>query len=883
MRKLPLVAKSAQKKGMSLRIPTSSALARFLLSPVGRGVIMGGALLVILVLGVFTYFYARYSHVIDEKLNAGPFANNAKIFAAPESVGVGDALSPNEVAAQLRRSGYNEARGNAIGYYQVRPNAVEIFPGPESYFDQEAAVIKFAGGRISQIVSLQDNTARNQYQLEPQLITNISGSAREKRRLVKFADIPPVLVQAVTSAEDKHFFQHSGFDPVRIIKAAYVDIRQGRKEQGASTLSQQLARMFFLDQDKRWTRKMAEMIITLQLEQKLTKNEIFEDYANQIYLGNRGTFRIHGFGEAAEAYLGKDLSQINLPEAAELGGLIQRPAYFDPFHHPERMKDRRNIVLTMMHTNGFVNDHDYQLAMDSPLTVARGAAQSAEAPYFVDEVNDELQTTFQDADFQSNAFRVYTTLDLRLQRMAGDAISAGMKLVDDQIKKQRRFKGQTPPEPQVALVALDPHTGAVKAIAGGRNYGMSQLNHVLARRQPGSIFKPFVYAAAMETAINGAAKVITPSTIIKDERTTFWFNGNPYSPRNFADEYYGDVPLRFALAHSLNSAAVKVAEEVGYDTVVEMANRAGMNYKIQPTPAVALGAYEITPLEAAGAYTMFSNDGRYVKPDFLTLVRDQSSKILYQHKDTQKQVLDQRVVYLMTSLMQEVLRSGTAAGAREHYGFNVPAAGKTGTSRDGWFAGYTSELLCVVWVGFDDNTELNLEGAHSAAPIWMQFMKSALQFREYRDTKAFEAPDGIVSIDIDPKSGMPSTPMCPEHRSEVYIAGTQPVGFCPLHGGRGGITTSAGWDTPPPAAAGPRPAPGSPETLPQIGGSGDDGQTTPSAVAKRVARQTAPETPQHTKATPVQATSAPASKDGKDAKKEDDKPSLLKRLLNVFK
>jgi len=418
---------------------------------------------------------------------------------------------------------------------------------------------------------------------------------------------------------------------------------------------------------------------------------------------------------------------------------------------------------------------------------------------------------------------------------------------------------------------------------------LSQLNHVLAKRQPGSIFKPFVYAAAMDTGVDGSPRVLTPSTIVDDQRTTFWFDGNPYSPHNFKDEYYGNVPLRFALAHSLNSATVKVAEMVGYDAVVEMANRAGMNYKIQPTPAVALGAYEITPLEAAGAYTMFSNEGRYVKPDFLTLVREgvavpnQSSKVLYQHKDEPKQVLDPRVAYLMTNLMEEVLRSGTAAGAREHYGFNVPAAGKTGTSRDGWFAGYTSELLCVVWVGFDDNQDLDLEGAHSAAPIWMQFMKTALQYREYRDTKPFEAPDGIVTIDVDPKSGMPATAACPERRPEVYIAGTQPVGACPLHGGRFGITTSAGWDTPPPAAPGRpaagRPAAGTPETLPQITGSGDDGQTAAGAVARRAARQAPPETPQRPKAAPPQ----PAQPSPKDARKAEGKPGFLRRLLNVFK
>lgn len=853
-----------------MRVPTNSKVVRFLLGPVGRVLIMGFALCVIAVLSVFTFFYARYSRVIDEKLRAGPFANTAKIFAAPESVGVGDVKTPNDIASQLRRSGYNESRGNPTGSYQIHANDIEIFPGPDSYFDQEAGIIRFAGGRISQIVSLQDNTTRSQYQLEPQLITNVSGPSREKRRIVKFADIPPVLVQAVTSAEDKHFFQHAGFDPVRIIKAAYIDIKQRKKEQGASTLSQQLARMFFLTQDKHWTRKLAEMIITLQLEQKLSKEEIFEYYANQIYLGWRGSYKIHGFGEASEAYLGKDLSQISLPEAAELAGLIQRPAYFDPFKHADRLKDRRNIVLSMMRSNGFVNDRDYAVAAEAPVTVARSTAQSVEAPYFVDLVNNTLQDKFQDENFQSNAFRVYTTLDLRLQRAAAEAISSGMKLVDDQIKRQRRFRGQTPPEAQVALVAIDPRTAEVRALAGGRNYGMSQLNHVMRQRQPGSIFKPFVYAAAIDTGVEGNGRVLTASTTVMDEPTTFWFDGNPYTPKNFKDEFsHRNVTLREALAHSKNVPTVKVAEMVGYDAVVDMANRAGMNYKIQPTPAVALGAYEITPLEAAGAYTMFSNQGKYVKPDFLTLVRDQTGKMLYQHKSEEKQVLDPRVAYIMTNLLEEVLRSGTAAGVRAG-GFTVPAAGKTGTSNDGWFAGYTSELLCIVWVGFDDNRDLALEGAHSAAPIWAQFMKSALQFREYRDTKPFTAPDGIVTVDIDPESGMLATPACPTKRQEVYIAGTQPAGMCTLpgHGGRM-ITSAAGWDATPPTEAPEQPARQPGDSLPRITGSGGDGQSGASTVVRRAARQTPPE--------------APNAKPQPEPAKKDERPGLLRRLLNVFK
>jgi penicillin-binding protein 1B len=858
---------------MRVRVPSNAFLARFFLGTAGRALILGFLGCTILSCGTFTYFYWRYSHVIDRKLREGPFANTAKIFAAPESVAVGDTTSPTEIAAELRRSGYNESRGNPIGYYQVQINSIEIFPGPESYFDQEAGVIRFSGGRISQIVSLQDNTQRNQYQLEPQLITNVASANREKRRMVHFRDIPPVLVEAVTSAEDKRFFTHVGFDPIGMIRAAWVDLKEGRKDQGASTLSMQLAREFFLDKEKRWTRKMAEMIITLQLEQKLSKQEIFEDYCNQIYLGSRGTFRIHGFGEAAEAFLGKDLSQINLPEAAELASLPRWPAYFDPFRHPDHLHDRRNAVLALMRQNGDISDRDYAVAIQAPLTVAKGSAQSVEAPYFVDMVNDMLQNKFQDADFQSNAFRVYSSLDMRLQRVATEAVRLGMQNVDEQIRKQRRFKGQTPPEPQVALIALDPHTGEIKALVGGRSYGVSQLDHIQRQRQPGSIFKPFVYAAAMNTAVEGGPHILTPSSVVLDQPTTFYFDGNPYEPHNFDKKYFGEVTLRDALAHSLNVATVKVAETVGYQAVVDMANRAGMNYKIHPTPAVALGAYDITPLEAAGAYTMFANQGDYVKPTFVQLVRSDKGQTMYKNTVAHKQVLDPRVAYLMTNMMEEVLRSGTGAGVRPRYKFYVPAAGKTGTSRDGWFAGYTTELLCVVWVGFDDSRDLDLEGAHSAAPIWGEFMSRALEFREYRDAKAFRAPEGIVSIEIDPESGYPATPSCPTRRTEVYIAGTEPVGACPLHGGgRPGITTVTGWDTTsttPPVAPSRSPA----DNSLRITGS----QTDPSSasdMARRAARQDGPD--------PASPGQAPAA-NGAQPPKKTEKKGLFRRLIGVFK
>jgi penicillin-binding protein 1B len=749
-------------------------------------------------LGTLAYFYLHYARLIDAKLSAGPFQSTAMIFAAPRGLSVGDRTSTSEIVYQLRRSGYSEAEGNRMGWYHLRPDAVEIYPGKDSYFLQEPAVIKFRAALVSEIISLTDNTERTEYLLEPELITNLFDRNREKRRVVKYNDIPKVLVEAVISAEDKRFFQHSGFDPLRILKATYVDLKEQRKEQGASTLSMQLARSLWLDQKKTWRRKAAEVLMTLHLEQKLSKEQIFEDYANEVYLGRRGSFSIQGFGEGAQVYFGKSIQQLTLPEAATLAGLVQRPGSFNPFRYPDRAHLRRNIVLGLMRDNGYIAQDQYQEACGKPLNVGPEGAGSTDAPYFVDLVNDTLQSKFQDYDFQSQSYRVFTTLDPNLQQAAGEAVRIGMKEVDRQLRK-RRYKPGESAEAQVALVALDPQTGEIKALIGGRNYGSSQLNHVLAKRQPGSVFKPFVYTAAMETGIESGAAALTPASLVDDEPTTFWFDKTSYQPANFKDEYHGQVTLREALAKSMNVAAVKVAEAVGYNTVVAVARRAGLNMQIRPTPAVALGAYEATPLEIAGAYTMFANQGTYAQPDFISLIRDRDGNILYAGKPVHRQVLDPRVAYLMVSMMQEVLRSGTGAGVRAR-GFSLPAAGKTGTSHDGWFAGFTSKLLCVVWVGFDDNRELGLEGARSALPIWTEFMKRAHQFREYRNVRDFEAPNGIVSVEIDPESGELATPACPKTRAEVFIAGTQPLESCHLHGAsRPGTAYADSWETPAPS------------------------------------------------------------------------------------
>ena len=730
-------------------------------------------------LAAFAWYYVQYARMIDAKLRAGPFSDTVNFFAAPRTVGVGDEMTADQLVARLRQGGYEASRGNPVGWFNRRPNVVEIFPGRESYFDQEPGMVQFDGGKIARIVSLQDNTERREYQIEPQLITNVSDKNREKRRLVRYPDIPRALVEAVISAEDKHFFRHSGFDLLRIAKAAYVDIREGRKEQGASTLSMQLARGLWLEPDKSWRRKAAEILITLHLEARLTKQQIFEDYSNQVYLGRRGTYNINGFGEGARAFFGKDIGMLTVPEAATLAGLVQRPSYTNPFRYPERARDRRNVVLSLMRQNGYLTGGQYRAAAVSPLVLspAGDGAAGVDAQYFVDFVDNETQDRFPDSANRANY--VYTTLDPDLQRAANEAVRSGIQNVDRLLGKARR--GLAPDQPQVALIALDPHTGEVKAMVGGRNYGASQLNHVLAERQPGSVFKPFVYAAALDTAVEGGQKIFTPATTVLDEPTTFQFANREYAPGNFHHDFMGRVTLRRALAHSLNVATVKLAQMVGYNNVVAMARRCGMPDNLRPTPSIALGAYEATPLDIAGAYTVFANQGVYVRPEVLSLVRSHDGAVLYRNQPEERPVLDPRVAYLMVNLMQEVMRSGTAAGVRAR-GFKLPAAGKTGTSHDGWFAGFTTELLCVVWVGFDDNRELSLEGAKAALPIWTEFMKRAHQFRPYRDAGDFRAPAGVVTVKICNDSGDLATPYCPSTRGEVFIDGTQPVVDCPLHG-----------------------------------------------------------------------------------------------------
>lgn len=769
-----------------------------LFRPVGLAVAVCFLVTLVGSAGVFVHYYVRYSRMIEERLSGPVFPNVSQIYAAPQKLRVGQHISRYDVAAQLRLAGYSEMQGEAEerpdskGRFRLTRNGIQVVPGPDSYFAQEPVELSFSSGTLVSILDRNDQFARSDYQLEPILITNLFDQSREKRRLVKFHDLPQNLVSAILAIEDRRFFAHGGLDYLRLMKAIYVDVTTGRLQQGASTITQQLARSLFLTPEKTISRKVAEAMVAQQLESRLTKEEIFEHYCNTIYLGYRGSFGIVGMGEAAQAYFGKSITDLKLHEAAMLAGIIQSPNRYSPYRNPDLVLRRRRVVLDSMLAINAITQQQHDEAVKLPLDVRPNPEVGGEAPHFVDMVKRRLLDRFSEEELTSQSYRVYTTLDLRLQHAADEAVRVGMAELDKRISTLRPRRGAKPlPEgaeparPEVALVALDSRTGEIRALIGGRNYGQSQLNRALARRQPGSIFKPFVYAAALTAHREGAGShPWTPMSTVLDEPTTFEFDQKPYQPANYGRDYHGDVTLRYALMKSLNVATVKVAQDIGFDRVVRLARDAGMNNRVQATPAVALGAYEVTPVEIAGAYSIFANRGIRLDPFYLSMVRSKGGALLDVTYPRTKGVIGPEVAYVITNMLESVINHGTAAGARAR-GFNVPAAGKTGSLNDGWFAGYTSNLITVVWVGYDDNRDLRITGGAAALPIWTEFMKRAVELPGYRDAREpappEDPPDGAVVVSIDPATGQMATPNCPGAITEFFLKGTEPTIICQLH------------------------------------------------------------------------------------------------------
>ncbi|HWX41941.1 MAG TPA: PBP1A family penicillin-binding protein [Blastocatellia bacterium] len=767
-------------------------LLRRLFTPT-RLIILG--VLASFLLAVFAFFYFKYSSMIDARLRGDVFVRTTGIYAAPHSIHVGSGLALASLKNYLDGIGYVESSKDADskrGRYSIKGNSIEIHTSNNAVINQVRqfpnVIVAFAasGKGITKISDVDTKRNFDSILLEPEMMTEVSNEKRQKQKVVSFKDLPKDYINATIAIEDRQFFEHSGINVRGIFRALWRDVGEGETREGGSSITQQLVKNFFLTPERTMKRKLQEMMIALVLETKLSKQEIFQLYANEVYMGQSGSYSITGVGEAASAYFNKDVVNLTLPESAFLAGLIRGPSLYSPYRDPDRAKARRNQVLDSMAEAGLIPPDKAEQAKATEFKIQpKRNAMNGGAPYFIDYLQQQLANDFASRDLERQSYRVYTTVDMDLQRAADKSVNDTLVELDKIFAKRK--KNPIPAGTlQAALVALNPKTGEILAMVGGRDYGQSQLNRAVdAHRQPGSVFKPIVYATALNTAYEDTPdQAITPASLFMDAPETFTYGyGQTYSPENFGKVYSNrELTLREGLVHSLNVVTVRVAEKVGYQRVARMAERLGLP-KPQPFPAMALGTAEATPLEVAQAYTAFANAGILATPHPTRRVTNSDGVGITETKPETRQVLRPTISWLMTNIMQDVLDHGTAARARS-MGFTATAAGKTGTSRDGWFAGYTPNLLCVVWVGFDDNSELGLEGAKSALPIWTSFMKQALALRPDLGGEGFpKAVDGIVSADIDPSSGLLAIDSCPSHRTEYFIEGSQPTENCRAHSG----------------------------------------------------------------------------------------------------
>lgn len=752
--------KRVQKRRRPRRAPRRSS-RRFLRHALALSCVL--LFLIGSALGIF--YYARFQRLMDARLEAFQPARTA-IYSAPLPVFSGGRFEPEAFRVRLHRLGYAPGPGDRFGdWYEREGESFKIYHTLPGQLRTHVEV-RVASGRVEEI---RDNGRLVESTLlRPLLLSNLFDDRRERKRFTPFDRLPETLVQAVLAAEDERFFSHSGFDLRSILRASYVNVAGSGPRQGGSTLTQQFVKNFFLTSERTFRRKLQELYFAILLERKYDKERIFELYANEVYLGQRSSFAIHGFGEAAALVFGKDVRDLTLAESALLAGMIQAPNRYSPWRRGEDARNRRNYVLSLMEQKGMIALPEAEAAKAEPLAIqAEEFRGVAEAPHFVDYVHG-LVTRLKIGWRDSSEVQVHTTLNPDLQGAAAKAVREGLAAVDRAVSGARR--------PEAALVALDPRSGDILAMIGGRDYGKSQFNRaVYAYRQPGSTFKPIVYAAAFQISRDWEPPLTTASFFL-DEPHTFQFRDQEYAPRNSGNQYFGPVPLRQALAHSLNIPSVKLGERIGFDRLVEFVRRLEFSRPPQPYPSLPLGAFEVSLLELAQAYTPLAGGGDFHSASAVNSLQADGASLARLPRNSFGWI-DPEIAFLVASMLETAIEEGTGKAVRS-IGFAAPAAGKTGTADDGWFIGFTPELLCGVWVGHDDSSPLSLSGSRAALPIWTTFMQEA-QRLGYLKGERFEPPPGVVAVEIDPLTGWLATDRCPDRRTEYFVAGTEPARFCP--------------------------------------------------------------------------------------------------------
>lgn len=725
--------------------------------------------------GLFAWSVHRLDRQIDEAWSSRSLSPS-RVYGAALELYPGKRIGLESFVAALRERGYRRTdRSPEAGAFRRRGETVVAhlrdfrYPAPEGTVPGRRLHLRFSSGRIAALREADSGRPVPVARVEPREIALLSGDRLVRKTRVSLESVPVEVIQAVLAVEDQRFFRHVGIDPIRIAGAAWADVRSGRLAQGGSTLTQQLVRTLLLDRGRSFVRKAREIALALRLERKRDKASILEAYLSEIYLGRAGPVGLVGVEEAARHYFSRDVGSLDLAQAALLAGMIRGPNLYDPFRHPEAARDRRATVLRLMAEQGRISEEARRSAASAPLPEPPADRFVNEAPYFVDRVQDELEDRYDPEELRRAGLRVFTTLDERTQRAAREAVADGL----EELARRRPELAGGPDRLDAALVVIDPRTGDLRALVGGRSYAASSFNRALrARRQPGSLFKPFVYLAALADTSRG----YTLASRVPDTALAIPAGGEEWSPRNYDDVEHGSVTLRRALENSYNLATARLALEVGLSEVTSIAGRAGLQISRDPVPSLALGSFEATPLEMAAAYATLAGGGIRSQPTAVLRVETPAGEEIEGEGLDLRRTLPAEPVHLVHRALQGVVEEGTGRSLRQ-LGYEGPAAGKTGTTsryRDAWFVGYTPEAVALVWVGFDRNRSLGLTGAQAALPVWARFARSVPEpFRA-----SFRTPEGVERVRVDSATGALGDPSCGAWTWEYFVEGTGPEAAC---------------------------------------------------------------------------------------------------------
>ncbi|MGD2114301.1 MAG: PBP1A family penicillin-binding protein [Acidobacteriota bacterium] len=706
-----------------------------------------------------------------------PAFQPSRLYGRATELAVGQAADLGKILDELEAEGYRSLQDGerlAPGRFRRQGGTLTVFlrtfPTPAGRSGGAPLEIRVRGGRVSSL-SVRGRDVRRAT-LEPPLLASYYGEDVKERRPVRVDEVPEELVEAVLAAEDDSFFSHAGLSFTGIARALWKNATGEGPPQGGSTITQQLVKNLYLTHERTLSRKIREAFLAIFLELRYSKRAILQAYLNEIYLGGSRGVNLIGVGAASRAYFGKDPNQLDLPESALLAGMIQAPAHYDPTRNPERARDRRNWVLERMVALGSLDRARADRARGEPVRTAPEPVVRRRAPYFADFAAQEAERRFGVDGLADAGYTILSTLDWDDQQAAQEAVAWGLPALEKGWEKGHEVAGPL----QGALVSLDPETGAIRAYVGGRDYAESQFDRAgQARRQAGSAFKPVVYAAALES------RAANPASLVEDAPLEVKLATQTWTPGNYDNDYHGWVTVRTALEESYNVATARLALQTGLQAVVDTARGLGVSAPLRPLPSLALGAFEVSPVELATVYATFATGGRRPAVHALDAVLDRHGEpVSGLALPEPERVLAPATSYVLTAMLQGVLDRGTGASARTQ-GLYDPVAGKTGTSngrRDNWFAGYSPDRTTVVWVGYDDNSTTRMSGARAALPIWTRFVVKVRPPGGYRD---FSMPPGVTTAEIDPETGELATDDCPWTLTEVFLVDDVPREVCHLH------------------------------------------------------------------------------------------------------